>query len=199
LGKDEILDFVRVMKAKDHVIMFYTDRRDKRLILFTYLKAGLDNGEAAIYVAGDESPNQIKKAMEEFGLNVRQYEKTCALNVMDYRDWYMTKGKFDIGNTISLWKKSFDQAMARGFKGLRVAGEMGFFFKHGMINELVVYERSLHRELETPLEAICAYDDTLVVKGAEEQHYLRLYLDLIVAHKITLFIGPEEAGVIRTT
>jgi hypothetical protein len=110
-----------------------------------------------------------------------------------------TKGKFDIGNTISLWKKSFDQAMARGFKGLRVAGEMGFFFKHGMINELVVYERSLHRELETPLEAICAYDDTLVVKGAEEQHYLRLYLDLIVAHKITLFIGPEEAGVIRTT
>ena len=187
------------MKQKDHAIMFYTNRSDKHHVLFTYLKAGLDNGEAAIYVAGDESPNRIKEAMRRFGLNVERYEKTHALSVLDYPKWYMRKAKFDIGNTVALWKKSSDEAFMRGFKGLRVVGEMGYFFTHGMINELVVYERSLHRELEIPLTAICAYDDTLVLKGAEDQHYLKLYLDLIIAHKTILFVGSKEAGVIKVT
>ena len=53
--ENEMLDFVRTMKAKDHVIMFYTDHRQKHLVLFTYLKAGLDAGEAAIYIA-ERSP-----------------------------------------------------------------------------------------------------------------------------------------------
>ncbi len=199
MGKDEILEFVKTMKQKDHAIMFYTNRSDKHHVLFTYLKAGLDNGEAAIYVAGDESPNRIKEAMRRFGLNVEQYEKTHALSVLDYPKWYMRKGKFDIRNTVALWKKSSDEAFMRGFKGLRVVGEMGYFFTHGMINELVIYERSLHRELEIPLTAICAYDDTLVLKGAEDQHYLKLYLDLIIAHKTILFVGSKEAGVIKVT
>ena len=66
-----------------------------------------------------------------------------------------------------------------------------------MLNELVIYERALHRELTIPMEAICAYDDSVVVKGAEDTNYLRIYLDLITAHGTILFVGPQDAGVIR--
>jgi len=48
------------------------------------------------------------------------------------------------------------------------------------------------------MDAICAYDDSVVLRGARENGYLRLYLDLITAHGTILFIGPEEAGVVRT-
>lgn len=185
------------MKAKDHVILFYTNPSDKYLVLFTYLKAGLNRDEAAIYVAGDESPNQIREAMKKFGLNVGHYEKKGALKVVDYRDWYIIGGEFNISKTISLWRRSLNESVARGFRGIRVVGEMGCFFRHRMINELVLYERALHRELEIPMAAICAYDDTLLVKGAQEEHYLRIYLDLVTAHSTILFIGPEEAGVLR--
>jgi len=198
LGKAEILDFVKTMRAKDHSILFYANRRDKREVLFTYLKAGLDAGEAAIYVASDESPDQIRQAMKDFGLNVDHYEKTQALRIVDYREWYIIEGEFDIGRTFSLWERSLREALARGFKGLRVAGEMSCFFRHHMLNELVVYERALHREPEIPMEAICAYDDSVVLRGVEEDRYLRLYLDLITAHGTILFVGPEEAGVVRT-
>lgn len=40
MEKSRILDFVRKMKATDHVILFYTELEDKHLILFTHLKAG---------------------------------------------------------------------------------------------------------------------------------------------------------------
>jgi len=198
LGKTEILDFVKGMRAKNHAILFYSNRRDKSEVLFTYLKSGLDAGEAAVYVASDESPQQTRQAMRDFGLNVNHYEKTRALRVADYREWYIIDGKFDIGRTFSLWEKSLQEALDRGFKGLRVAGEMSCFFRHHMLNELVVYERALHRELTIPMEAICAYDDSVVLRGIEEDRYLRLYLDLITAHGTIMFVGPEEAGVVRT-
>lgn len=185
------------MRPKDHVILFYADYRDKHEVLFTYLRAGLEAGEAAIYVAADESPDKIRQAMRRFGLNVDYYERILALKIADYRQWYIIEGEFDIPRTISLWEKSLDEAAANGFKSLRVAGEMACFFKHDMVNELVEYERALHRVLKIPLAAICAYDDAVVLRGAEEERYLRLYLDLIMAHSTILFVGPEEAGIVR--
>jgi hypothetical protein len=198
LGKAEILEFVKTMHVKDHAILFYENRDDKRDILFTYLKAGLDAGEAAIYVASDEPTHDVARAMEEFGLNVDQYQKKHALRIVDYREWYIIEGEFNVSRVFSQWQRSLREALDGGFKGLRVAGEMSCFFRHHMLNELVVYERALHRELEVPMEAICAYDDSVVLRGIEEDRYLRLYLDLIAAHGTILFVGPEEAGVVRT-
>jgi hypothetical protein len=198
MGKAEILDFVKTMHAKDHAILFYSNRQDKHQILFTYLKAGLDAGEAAIYVASEETTDEIARAMKDFGVNVEQYEKTGGLRIMDYREWYIIKGEFNVGRIFSLWEKSLQDALAAGYKGLRVTGEMSCFFKHHMLNELIVYERALHRELQIPMEAICAYDDSIVLRGIEEDRYLKLYLDLITAHGTILFAGPEEAGIVRT-
>ena len=35
MEKNEILGFVKGMKARDHVITFYSDPEDKHLVLFT--------------------------------------------------------------------------------------------------------------------------------------------------------------------
>jgi len=195
MGKAEILDFVKTMRVKDHAILFYSNSQDKREVLFTYLKAGLDAGEAAIYVASDESAHEIAQAMKDFGINVDQYKGTHGLKIVDYQEWYIIKGEFDVSRILSLWERSLKEALAAGYKGLRAAGEMSCFFKHHMLNELVVYERALHRELEITMEAICAYDDNIVLKGMEEDRYLKLYLDLITAHGTILFVGPQEAGI----
>jgi len=197
LGKAEILHFVKTMQAKDHTILFYTNRQDKRDVLFTYLKTGIESGKAGIYVASDESVDEIRQALKEFGIDADQCEKTHALRIVDYREWYIIRKDFEISRVFSLWAKSYREALDKGFKGLRVAGEMSCFFKHHMLNELIVYERALHRELELPMEAICAYDDSIVLRGIQDDRYLSLYLDLIKAHGTILFVGPEEAGVVR--
>jgi len=191
MEKSEILEFVRRMKAKDHVVMFYSKPEDKRHVLFTYLKAGLDQGEAAAYVASEETPNEIKQAMKKFGIDVDSVEKSGALHVIDYKNWYIIGGKSSIPKTMELWKKLYNEAMAKGFKGLRITGETACFFNHGMVKELVKYEKSLHKVFELPMTGICAYDTNVVAKEGGGE----IYLDLIKAHSTVIFAGPEASVV----
>ncbi|MCW4031942.1 MAG: MEDS domain-containing protein [Candidatus Bathyarchaeota archaeon] len=190
--EEKALDHIRRMKPRDHCMLFYESRKHKQLILFTFLKAGLDKGEAAIYVAGEESPRRIKKAMKDFGLDVEKYTRTDSLNIVDYRNWYIIDGEFDIERTKGLWMKSLNEAITKGFKGLRVVGEMACFLKHEMTEELIEYEKALHSVLEIPLTAICAYNTDIMNKAVEEESYYNLYFDLIESHKKFLSTSSEE-------
>ena len=49
----------------------------------------------------------------------------------------------------------------------------------------------MHRVLDVPMAAICAYNtDTVANEGKGE-----LYLDLIKSHSTVIFAGPEAAAV----
>lgn len=173
--------------------MFYSDPEDKHQVLFTYLKAGLENGETAAYVAGDETPNEIRKAMKQLGTNVEKYEREAALRIIDYREWFIIDGKFDLVRTMSLLMEMHKEVKARGFKGLRFTGEMACFFKYDLVKELVEYEESLHRVLEVPITVICAYKSDMVTKYGNGE----VYLDLIKAHGAVIFTG-SKGGVIKS-
>jgi hypothetical protein len=179
-----VIGFVQRMKPTDHVIMFYADPERKHELLFAYLKAGLDNGEAAAYVSTQESPDQIKKAMELHGIDVDRFERTGALHVFHYTDWYFLGGEFNMSQTMTLWQKLYEESTTGGYKGLRVTGEMACFFEKKMLNELVVYERLLHRVLDVPMTAICAYDIRLVPT--------EVFRELIDAHSNAIFLGQES-------
>jgi hypothetical protein len=191
MEKDEILQFVREMKPREHVVMLHSGFEDKHQVLFTYLKAGLDQGEAAAYIASEETPDEIRQAMRRFGMDVDELERRGALRVIDWRDWYIVGGKFSATETIERWKRLHDEAMAKGFRGLRVTGETACFFRERMVKELVQYEQTLHRALEVPMVAICAYDSRVAAneRGGE------LYLDLIKTHSNVITVGPEAGAV----
>lgn len=65
MEKSEIVEFVRRMKRTDHAILFYSKPEDKRHVLFTYLKAGLDQGQAAAYVTGQEARVRMECNLSE--------------------------------------------------------------------------------------------------------------------------------------
>ena len=100
MEKNEVLDFVRQMKARDHVILFYSNPEDKHQVLFTYLKAGLDKGEAAAYIVAQETTDQIRDGMRRFGVNVDELEKSGALRVIRCQDWYFKGGTFAVGSLL---------------------------------------------------------------------------------------------------
>ncbi|MFQ5762470.1 MAG: MEDS domain-containing protein [Candidatus Bathyarchaeia archaeon] len=182
---EELLQHVKKMKPGDHVMLIYSDLKEKHEILFTYLEAGLEKGEAAAYVASEEAPEQIKRAMRKFGVDVTRCERNRALKVIDYKDWYVIDGKFDPRKTIRLWGKLLEELNVRGFKGLRATGEMACFFEHEMVKELVEYERAQGRTW-FPMTALCAYNLKHLVdrKGGVE-----LLLQLINAHAATINRG----------
>lgn len=194
MEKEAVMDLVRQLKPTDHAIMFYEYPEDKYRVLFDYLKAGFDSQEAAAYVGGvDETPSQIKALLEKHGIDVEQRENNRMLQVMSYKDWYLVDGEFNVQRTIVSWAKLLSDALADGFKGLRVAGDATWFIKCDMKEKLLEYESSLHRVLDIPLIAICAYSLPVLTK----QNEVQLVVDLIKAHNNVIFLGAQ-AGLVKT-
>jgi len=186
---EKVTHFVEELKPRDHVIFVYQSQEAKHSVLFHYLKAGLKNGEAAAYVASEETPDQIREAMKRFGINVEKHERAGTLNIIEYTDIYIINGRFDIKTTMSKWNKLHDEAVSKGLKGLRVTGEMSCFFEHNLVEQLVEYERSLHRVLELPMTAICAYQGQMLAKA---KNPINLYTELVRAHGAVLFAGVDD-------
>jgi hypothetical protein len=93
-----------------------------------------------------------------------------------------------------MWKELLTESRKKGFKGLRVTGEMSCFFENNMIKELVEYEKSLHRTLDLPMTAICAYDQqTVAEKGGTES--LKVMFDILKAHSTAIVMGHNTVMV----
>src|SRR3990170_3600810 len=193
MEKEAVLDLVPQLKPTDHAIMFYEYPEDKYRVLFDYLKAGLDSQEAVAYVAGiDETPSQVRNLMQKRGIDADLCEKKGMLQIMSYKDWYLIGGEFNVQRTIALWARLLGDALADGFKGLRVAGDVTWFFKRDMKDKLLEYENSLHRVLDMPLIAICAYSLPVLM----QQNQVQLVVDLIKAHNNVIFLG-SQAGLVK--
>ena len=162
----------------------------KRNTLFTYIKKGLDDGQAGVYICSEESPEKIRKSMIEFGLNVKKLEKDGALRILPYTDLYIRDGVFNIDFIMDSWNRWYENAISKGFTGMRATGEMCCFIDHGMINDLIEYEHALHTELDFPMTAICAYNAD---KLAGVDNPVDVYSELVKAHGKVIFAGRDNA------
>ena len=184
------LSYLEKLEASDHSILFYPTPEEKRQVLFNFLKIGLDRDEGAVYVAGDEAPRMVRKAMLNFGLDVEGLEREGQLKIINYTGWYIVGKRIEISNIMALWKKAYEEALEKGLKGLRACGEMGCFFRHNLVEELVEYEKALGRRLKIPMAALCSYslDQIGLLKGNS-------FYDLVKSHGALL--SPGFAGMVE--
>ena len=186
---EKLTHFIKDLRPTNHVIFLYETSEAKHNVLFNYLKVGLENGEAAVYIASEENPSQIRDAMKRFGIEAEKYEETGALRILRYKDFYIAEGRFDMQATMGLINKLYHEALTKGFKGWRGAGEMACFFEHNLIQELMEYERGLHRALDIPIIAVCAYNANILIKASNP---MDLYNELLRAHGTVLFTGIDN-------
>jgi len=186
---EKVISFMEKLRPTNHLIFVYDSPEAKYNVLFNYLKAGLEQGEAGVYVTAEENPSQIREAMERFGIKVEKYEKTGALHISRYEDIYITDGKFNVATTMNSWNKLYNRSLKNGFKGLRVTGETAWFFKRKLIPELIEYEKSLHKVMDIPMIAICAYNANMLNKTKDP---LNIYTELARAHGTVLFTGLDK-------
>jgi sugar-specific transcriptional regulator TrmB len=186
---EKVMHFVRQLRPTNHVLFLYESQEAKYNVLFNYLKAGLENGEATVYIATEENPSQVRDAMKRFGIEVEKNEKTGALRILGCNDIYVIEGRFNIPTTMGLLNKLYNEALTKGFKGWRVAGEMACFFEHNLIQELIEYERAGHRVFDIPIIGICAYNANMVAKA---KNSIDIYTELLKTHSTVLFTGIDD-------
>ncbi|TFH07517.1 MAG: hypothetical protein E4H14_08305 [Candidatus Thorarchaeota archaeon] len=187
---EKLKQILRDLKPRDHVILIYESIEAKRNTLFSYIDVGLRNREAVMYICSEESPEEIRTAMKKFGLDVEKYEEQGALKIIPYTDMYIREGVFNLDYVMDTWNKSYNDAITKGFKGMRATGEMNCFIEHDLVEELIDYEHALHAVLDIPMTAICAYNADILTNV---DNPVDIYSELVKANGKVLFVGAENS------
>jgi len=173
--------FIHKAQLGDHNVCFYTSPEEKQNLMFSNLKAGLDKGCSAVYVASGENMEQVKVGMREFGLELGDPKK---LRILTINQLYTPDGEFRVDRILEQVRSVLDESLDWGFEGVYASGDVSQIFDHftknGMVEELLAYEKAVGRTFKFPFSAMCAY--------SIEQVRLNdpAFLQLIQAHKNTV-------------
>lgn len=165
----------------DHNIYFYASPKEKHNVLFSNLKAGLDKGCSALYIASGENIEQVQVEMKKFGLEL---DDPMKLRIVTSRQFYTPNGEFHVDRVVEQFRSIVDESMDMGFEGLYVSGDTADTFdyltKNGMAEAWLAYEKAFGRTFKFPIEAICAYSTDQIKLNVPA------FLQLIQAHKNTV-------------
>lgn len=172
--EERLVAYLQQMKPQSHCMLIYETSEAKLRVLLNYAKVALNNNEAFVYVCSEASVEEVRISMNKFGLDVKRYENSGALKILDYTQHHIIDGKFDASKTITLWNRYYTDAISKGFKGLRITEETACFFKHNLLKELVDYERIIHQSNNSPSIAIFAYCVDQLMKSSSGTVYSNL-------------------------
>jgi two-component system sensor histidine kinase UhpB len=112
------------LKQGDHICRIYETMAEQMAGAVPFLKEGLAQGERCLYIADDRAAEAIAPALAAAGVDVAHERERGALWMPTKQDSYLKGGKFDPRAMIDFMRSAQTQALADGFPGLRVAGEM---------------------------------------------------------------------------
>jgi len=139
--------YVEKLSLSDHSILLYEDEVMKRSVSLPFLRAGLQRGLSAIYLASERKMERIAKEMRRSIADAGELEERGAFTIMSAEEWYLRRGKASADVIIGNWFKLAEEKMKEGYRGLQVAAEMDPFIEEVKTHELLVYEGKLGQKL----------------------------------------------------
>jgi hypothetical protein len=188
----EVADSLRRMRSGTHAILVYDTPKRKREVLFSHLDFGGDR-EQLVYVCAEESPEKVRGALADFGMEVPRLEKEDLLAVKNYDQVYIVNDKVDIEGIIRNFADLAWGATKRGLLGMRAAAEMSCFFHDGRVEELERYEHALHRRFSFPGKGLCGYNLIELANSGR----LDTLMPMLRAHDLVIMTGPKGSAVLE--
>lgn len=171
-----------------HVCQFYQTKEDLIDVLVPYFKAGLENNEFCMWIAGEIlDKNEIIRTMRR---NLSQFEHFLIIGqieIIPYTKWYLINDVFDQHRVLDAWMDKLEQALVKGYEGLRLTGDIAPLIERNWMN-LIDYEVKLNDNIgKNRMIGMCTYP--LVKCGASE------VLDVIHTHQfmLTKQVGEWES------
>lgn len=147
------------LKQGDHTCPIYETLEEQMATAVPFIREGLARGERCLYIADERSFEQLCAALAAAGVNVEYERGRGALELVTKRDAYLKSGVFDPQEMINHLLATAKQALADGYSGLRVAGEMTWALGPEIGNHrLIEYEALLNRALPgSHIVMLCQY------------------------------------------
>jgi hypothetical protein len=137
-----------------HACHFYRNRAELVAALVPYFIAGLRANERCLWVTAPPfSAREAVQALWEKG--VEDAIQAHALRILDFNDWYTSSIKgLDV---VQVWLNEEERALAEGYSGLRIAGNMSFL-KPDEWSTFVEYEQAVTAHFKSRrIVALCSY------------------------------------------
>jgi hypothetical protein len=155
--------YVSSLSAGEHGIIFYTSKEEMRNIHFAFVKSGLENNWAVIYSAPGSYSEELRSAMQNYGIDTKKYEEDDSLFIQKGEDAYKNPAKPDLDYFKTQSNDIIKYFMNKGKKGLRIATDLtSFFLPKGLYVSLLDAEHLFQPRMDLPVTLICAYDAAIL-------------------------------------
>lgn len=162
-----------------HFCQFYETANDLIDILVPYFKAGLEDNEFCMWVTSEplsreEAENAMRKAVPDFA----KFLKKGQMEIVPYGEWYLKDGAFDLQRVLDAWISKLNEALAKGYDGIRVTGNTAWLEKKDW-KDFADYEEKVNSVIgKYRMIVICTY--SISKCGAAEA------IDVIRNHQFAL-------------
>lgn len=174
-----------------HFCQFYTTQKDLLDVLVPYFRAGLEHNELCVWVTSDFLTREDAIAALQKGVpGFSNYLAKGQIEIFPYTDWYLKGGSFDLKRTLNMWMEKHDDALSRGFAGMRVSGNPYWIDNKKDWDDFACYEAEINNVIGgTKLLVLCTY--SLKKCGVVE------ILDVVKNHEFALAMNQGEWQIVR--
>ncbi len=176
-----------------HFCQFYKTRKDLLDVLVPYFRAGLENNELCVWVTSDfVTKEDALKALKKGVPGFSGYLEKKQIEIFPYTDWYLKGGNFDLKRTLNMWMEKHNEALSRGFEGMRVSGNPYWIDNKQDWDDFACYEAEINNVIgDTRLLVLCTY--SLKKCGVAE------ILDVVRNHEFALAMNQGTWQVVGTS
>ncbi|MFQ6050724.1 MAG: MEDS domain-containing protein [Candidatus Hydrothermarchaeota archaeon] len=162
-----------------HFCQFYLTKEDLIDILVPYFKTGLENNEFCMWITSEPlTVEEAKESLKKVVKNLEDYIKKGQIEILHSSEWYTKSGKFEPEKVLQGWVDKENQALKKGFDGLRLTGNT-FWLEKEDWKGFTEYESLVNNVIgKHKMIAICSY--SLDKCGASE------VIDVVNNHQFAL-------------
>ena len=130
-----------------HYSYFYQTTHDLLETLVPYFIAGLRNKEFCLWIVSNSELLTVEEARE--GLqhampDLERYLAEGSIEIVSHDDWFLNNNTFDLHWVANRFKEKLDEALARGYAGMRVNGSPAWLQKENRM-KFCEFEEELNR------------------------------------------------------
>lgn len=175
-------DKLHNVKPGRHLYQFYKSDEDYLDVLIPFFKAGLDKGEACLWLVS-EKKNLIAlhKAAEKQIPDFLHYVASGQMLIASAEKWYLKNGRFDHEQALKNAGDYIAESIKNGYISIRGSGD-GAAIPHEDWELLPPYEDAITEVLRAqPVTALCAYP-ILDCALKETKMVIEHHDDVLVGH-----------------
>ncbi len=150
------------LRPGDHCCFLYKNPVDRLSTTVEFLMNGLQRAERCIFIVDELSREEIENTFLLKGIDLKEERYRDSIEILTVGETYLAGGSFEAERMLGFWAEKIEEALSKGFSGIRVVGEAAWALEDPLrIEELIRYEtlcNDFFSGKHASVTALCQYN-----------------------------------------